>query len=272
MVSWFRKQPHPPRPAAQNPGRGHIARVAFSNAQKRWEENEDLAVSLATTLSSLGHKATVRKDWVDLEGGFALLPQVVSVEPMDANGVNTVSTIQITHDSLVPGGVFDYQHATGNDLRESFAAGFRSFADVDLPVFLDALRDTAKDCMYMEMSPNREGGSALTADRRIVLGPPLQMVARPAAAKGEHDFCPCCLFTNSIEAFDDLLKDRAFYAVRLFVMRDAEGGIEADCRVNGIDRPAAVAALVKYAKTWPDRGLEYRKQYVCLQTRAAPVK
>ena len=63
---------------------------------------------------------------------------------MDQRGVKTVSTIQITHDSLVPGGVFEFQHSTGDDMRESFAAGFKSFAEVDLPVFLDALREKAR--------------------------------------------------------------------------------------------------------------------------------
>ena len=50
-----------------------------------------------------------------------------------------------------------------------------------------------------------------------------------------------------------------------------EGRIEADCRVNGVDRPEGAAALVRYAQTWPDRGFEYRKQYVCIQTRAREV-
>jgi hypothetical protein len=210
----------------------------------------------------------VRQDWVELPGGFSLLPQVVAVEPMDDGGVKTVSTIQTTHASLVPGGVFEYQHSTGKDIRESFAAGFKSFAELDLPVFLDALGESAKDCMYMVMSPSRESNSLLAADRRLVFGPPLQMVQRPAPAAGEHDFCPCCLFTNSLEAFGDLAKDRAFYAIRMFVTRNAAGEIEADCRVNGVDRPFAAEALVKYAKSWPDRGVEYRKQFVCIQTRA----
>jgi hypothetical protein len=268
MMSWFRKQPRPPRPAAENPGQGHIVRVAFRNAQKSWEETDDLAASLAATLSTLGHKASVKRDWVELEGGFSLIPQVVGVEPLDSSGVKTVSTIQISHGSLVPGGVFEYQHSSGKDIRESFAAGFKSFAELDLPVFLDALRETAKDCMYMVMSPDRESTSLLAADRRLVFGPPLQMVQQSAPIAGDHDFCSCCLFTNSIEAFGDLVKDRGFYAIRLFALRNADGEIEADCRVNGIDRPAGAEALMKYAKSWPDRGFEYRKQYVCIQTRA----
>ena len=243
-------------------------RVAFANAQKRWEETDDLVTSLAATLNSLGHPASPRHEWLELESGFSLLPQIVKVEPIHEGGVNTVTTIQIAHPSLVPDGVFDFQHASGKDLRASLAAGFKSFAEFDLPVFLDALRETAKDCTYMIMSPDREAESSATPDRRLVLGPPLQMVQRTARVAGEHDFCPCCLFTNSLPAFDDLVKDRGFYAIRLFVVRDAAGDIEADCRVNGIDRPSGAEALVKYAQSWPDRGLEYRQQYVCIQTRS----
>jgi hypothetical protein len=268
VMSWFRKTPRPPKPAAENPGRGHLVRVAFSSGQKSWEETDDLVASLATALSSLGHKASVNHEWVELEGGFSLLPQVVAVEPRDDRGVKTVSTIQVSHETLVPGGVFEYQHSSGEDVRESFAAGFKSFAELDLPVFLDALRETASDCMFMVMSPGRESTSLPAADRRLVLGPPLQMVQQSSPAAAEHAFCPCCLFTNSLQAFDDLVKDRAFYGIRMFVMRDANGEIEADCRVNGVDWPSGSQALVTYARSWPERGLEYRKQYVCMQTRA----
>ena len=269
MFSWFRKSPRPPSPVAENPGHGHAVRVAFSNAQKSWEETDDLAVSLAAALSALGHKATAHQDWVELEGGFSLLPQVVNVEPTDNSGVRTTSTIQTSHDSLIPGGVFEFQHATGNDIRESFAAGFKSWAEVDLPVFLDALRSKATACMFLVRPPG-DAASALGPDRRVVFGPTVQMVQQSAPGSGDHEFCPCCLFTNSIGAFEDLLKDRAFYGIRIFVTRDTDGQIQADCRVNGIDRPVAVDALVKYAQAWPDRGLEYRKQYVCVQTLTGP--
>jgi hypothetical protein len=269
MFSWFRKPGRPPSAAAENPGRGHTVRVAFANAQRSWEEDDDLAVSLATTLTALGHKAAVKRDWVELEGGFSLLPQIVGVTPLDNAGVNTVTTIQTSHPTLVPAGVFEFQHSSGADIRDSFAKGFKGWAELDLPVFLDALRDKPATCMVMEMSPGQEGKSLFPRDRRLVLGPPVQMAQKTDPMPGDHDFCPCCLFTRSIEAFEGLVKDQAFHGVRLFVMRDKDGLIEADCRVNGIDRPEGAAALKRYAQTWPDRGVEYRKQYVCIQTREA---
>jgi len=109
----------------------------------------------------------------------------------------------------------------------------------------------------------------LAADRRVVLGPPLQMVQKNGPIPGEHPFCPCCLFTGSFRAFEKVLRDREFHGIRMFVLRDANGHIEADCRVNGIDWPEGAAALVNYAKDWPDRGTEYRKQYIVIQTRTA---
>ena len=267
MFSWFRRPDRPPPPAAENPGRGHTVRVAFANAQRSWEEEDDLAASLAATLNSMGHKASVKHDWVELEGGFSLVPQVVDVKPMDSSGVQTVTTIQISHPVLVPGGVFEFQHSTGDDVRDSFAQGFKAWAELDLPVFQDAQRDEVTVCMFMQMSPGQESTSFLAPDRRLVLGPPVQMTQKTEPMPGEHSFCPCCLFTQSIGAFDDLVKGKAFCGVRLFVMRDADGHIDADCRVNGIDRPEGVEALKRYAQTWPDRGTEFRKQYVCIQTR-----
>jgi hypothetical protein len=257
MFSWFRRPDRPPPPAAENPGRGHTVLVAFKNAQKSWEETDDLAASLAATLNALGHKATVKRDRVELESGFSLLPQVVSVEPLENAGVNTVTTIQASHATLIPRGVFEYQHASGNDLRSAFAQGFKGWAELDLPVFLDALSASAATCMVAAMEP----------DRRLVFGPPVQMAQKNGPIRGEHDFCPCCLFTKNADAFDELLRDQSFHGIRFFVSRDAQGHIEADCRVNGVERPAAAAALMRYAKGWPDRGVEYRKQYVCIQTR-----
>src|SRR5689334_22260831 len=91
MFSWFRKAPRPPRPATENPGRGHTVRVAFANKLKSWEENDDLATSLADILNKTGHRAAAKGDWVELDGGFSLLPQVVGVTPVDDSGVNTVT-------------------------------------------------------------------------------------------------------------------------------------------------------------------------------------
>jgi len=268
MISWFRKFRRPPRPAKENPGRGHNVRVDFSNAQRKWEESVDLANLLATTLKGTGYKAVCIDDAVELDD-FLLLPQVVSVEPMENSGVKTSTTIHVAHASLPRGGVFEYQSSSGTDLQESFVTGFKGWADLDLPVFLDSLQARATLCMVAEAQPGSEPSAPLPKDRRVLFGPPSQMVQNTAPVADDHEFCPCCLFTRSIGAFDELLRGEDFYGVRLFVSRDTQGVIRADCRVNGVEHSAGAEALIRYAQSWPDRGYEYRKQYVGIQTRAA---
>ena len=78
--------------------------------------------------------------------------------------------------------------------------------------------------------------------------------------------CPLCL---SLTAFRDHLQANEFCGIRLFASRDANGEAVADCRINGVDWAPGQAELLKYVATWPDRGFEYRKQYVaiCLPPR-----
>jgi hypothetical protein len=64
-----------------------------------------------------------------------------------------------------------------------------------------------------------------------------------------------------------MISASAFYAVRLFAMRDTDGTASADCRINGEDWLAGKTALIDYVKTWPERGVEFRKQYVILQNQ-----
>ena len=265
MFSWIRQRPHAPPRAPANPGRGHKVSVGFSNAARSWSEEDNLTTSLAEALRAAGNKVSAKHDWVRTEEGFTLLPQVVSIQPQEKSGVRTTSTIQVSHDTLIPRGLFEFQHSDGDNIRESFAQGFAGWVELDLTPLRDALR-TKPEGMSLVMDPKRAGTALLTRNRRIVFGAPLHMAQRPLPDQTEHDFCPCCLFTNSLEAFEKLANDTQFYGIRLYAMRTAEGEIEADCRVNGEDWPAGAAGLINYVKTWPDRGFEYRKQYVCLQS------
>ena len=49
--------------------------------------------------------------------------------------------------------------------------------------------------------------------------------------------------------------------------RNAQGEISADCRVNGEDYPAALPYLHAYVQSWPQAGLEFRKQYVVIRNQ-----
>ena len=267
MFSWLTQRPRIPQLSTANPGRGHRIEVSFSNAQRKWTETLDLATSLADALRAAGNKVETKQNWLKTADGFTLLPQVVSIEPLEKSGVSTTSTIQVAHDTLIPNGIFEYQHSSGDDVGTSFSQGFKSWVELDLTPLRDCLRPQPEG-MTLVMNPAREGNSVLTRDRRIVFGPPLHMAQRPSPNPQEHDFCPCCLFTNSLPAFEKFTRDSAFFGIRLYAMRTLEGEIVTDCRVNGEDWPAGAEALARYVGSWPDRGFEYRKQYVCLQTFA----
>lgn len=248
---------------------GPSALVSFANGQKSWTEEEHLVRSLAAVLRELGHEPRDRGDWLELGDGFTLLPQVVQVQPFEPSGVGTVSTIQVAHPKLMPAGVFEYQHAGGDDLRDSFAKGFRMWAQVDLPVFLELGADKPATTMMMDFDVG-QAKAELPCDRRVVLGPTQHFARSPLAddVKDEHPFCPCCLFTNSLDAFRRLLAQDAFFGIRLYAMRDTDGTLRADCRVNGVDYPAGVEALIRYAGRWPDRGFEFRKQYAAIRSKS----
>jgi len=147
-------------------------RVAFSNANRSWEESADLTTLLAEALTSLAHKFTSRREWLELPNGLLLVPHVVKVTPNDDGAkMQTISTVQVSHPKWIPGGVFEYQHSWGPDVRQSFLTGFTQWAQVDLPVFLHAAGSDAKACQTIRMAPGREGDSLIPANRCVILGP-----------------------------------------------------------------------------------------------------
>ncbi len=268
MFRWLRKKTPQPKSRPTNPGRGHQLRVGFANADRTWAESADLVTCFSDTLRGLGHATSVKSHWLELEG-FTLQPQIVSFQPVEPAGVRTATTVEVAH-PLLTGGLFEYQHSAGDNLVDSLSKGFKGWADLDLPVFLDALRAKPKVCTFLEMTLPVTALRPAVLHRRVVLGPPIHL-AKEAGGVGQepHPFCPCCLYTNSHEAFKGLVESDGFFGIRLFAMRGADGRLQADCRVNGEDWPAGVEALVRYGESWPQRGFEFRKQYLGLQTTSA---
>jgi hypothetical protein len=128
-----------------------------------------------------------------LESGLVLRPGFVSFQPLQQGGVQTLTTVEVSHPAGIPAGVFEYQHSTGDDTRQSVVKGFESWMQLDLPVFLDALRAKPERCTFLEFSFPADAGKP-AQKRRVVLGPVSHLVARPAADQTEaHPFCPCCL-------------------------------------------------------------------------------
>lgn len=106
--------------------------------------------------------------------------------------------------------------------------------------------------------------------RKIYMGPYAHHVSQQAeqcnADDDCHTFCPCCLFTNSIEAYRELLQSPRTLGIRLFATRNVDNTIGADCRINGEDYPLGAEHLRKYVTSWPDLGFEFRKQYVVIRS------
>jgi hypothetical protein len=201
-----------------------------------------------------------------LDSGFILLPGIVSSKPLQIGGVQTLTTVEVTHPAGIPAGVFEFQHSTGDNVLQSLAKGFDQWMQLDLPVFLDALRTKPETCTFIEYDFPAEGNTA-ARKRRVILGPASSFASRPAdGQKEEHPFCPCCLFTHSMEVMKPKISDSLFYGIRMFAMRNEVGAPGADCRLNGLDWDHGKNALIGYAKSWPDRGMEFRKQYVAIQT------
>ena len=268
-MTWSQTRGAPPL-LSGNPGRGRTLKMSFANGERTWTESVNLPELLEGVLADRGHRHAQHDGWIELaESGFVLVPLIVEARPLPKGGAQTLTTIQIHHPTLIPGGVFEFQHSTGNDLSNSIRKGFDQWAQMDLVTLQDATQDQPKSCMTMVMEFPAGETAAPPRKRRAILGPTAHAMLKPPPAMtpaDAHSFCPCCLLTNSFEAFKAMFEAEDFFGIRLFAARDAEGKPQADCRVNGEDFPAGAEALRKYVLKWPEAGYEFRKQYVALQT------
>ena len=253
-----------PEPCAANPGVGTVAEIAYATEDRTRSENVDLVTLAAAAFDKEGYETINQLTWVEHPAsGFAILPQFVSLRPREAGGVNTVTTMQVNHPRLLPQGLFEFQHGWGENAADSIANGFRKWVEMDFATLLDALRADPQVCLPLMLEI-----ADATRKRRALLGPIVHYMKHPDAdvPTEEHSFCHCCLLTKSYEALRPLIEGDELFGLRLFVARDAEGKVAADCRINGEDFQPGAEALAEYAQSWPPRGYEFRKQYVILQT------
>ena len=98
--------------------------IAFSNAERTWEERFDLIEILGNVLQK--HQLTGnRKDgWLVVHNDLYLCPEIVAFQPLEPSGVRTVTSISIAHEKYAPGGLFEYQHSSGDDMNAALSAGF----------------------------------------------------------------------------------------------------------------------------------------------------
>ncbi|HDS1550927.1 TPA: hypothetical protein QEK98_003188 [Stenotrophomonas maltophilia] len=221
---------------------------------------------LQQALQDAGTASRVDGNALLLDSGLRLTPHAMAAHARDNGGWQTSTVVESQHPRLFADGLFEYQHANGTDEQASLLAGFQAWARVDLVTLQTAIGAEDAQGLPMMGLTYPAGDDGQEHERTVVLGPLAHYreheVDASSCSEDDHGSCPCCLFTRSMDAFDELLKARPFLAIRLFASRDADGLCEADCRVNGHDFAAALPLLRAYAARWPQAGLEFRKQYV----------
>src|SRR5262245_57388431 len=115
----------PPICPSNSSGMGTAGKVAFANGERSWEEQFDLVSQATAAFKSADHPVTAHKTWlVHSESGFTIQPLLAELQPLEKGGVRTVTTIQVNHPKLIPAGVFEYQHSTGDNIVDSLTKGF----------------------------------------------------------------------------------------------------------------------------------------------------
>jgi hypothetical protein len=270
MLEWLKRklgkpevppelEPEPPRIGENPDNPGYLVRgsVAFWHEERKWDESIDLPAALAQAMRERGHSVLVNDDVVLEEAmGFVLRPLFASGELKAPSSARISTTIEFKHPVLTQRAIFDYQHTIGESANQALAEGFAQWCDTDFVALQEAARESANECLDINMTAGER-------ERRITFGP--VYFTKPGLMDEESDFCPCCLFTKSGDALTSLAEREGFLAIRLFASRGADGEIDADCRINGVDYPEGIEALKAYVRTWPDAGFEYRKQYVIIQ-------
>src|SRR6187549_2306483 len=121
-----------------NPAKGAQLRLAVQGPAGERQEEVDLIQILSTVLFDMNrHHTADAKTIVDSESGVSFRPGVVSFQPNDDLSINLSTTIEIAHPKLAAHPFFEYQHSRGQTAVIAAQEGFKSWAEVDLPVVLD---------------------------------------------------------------------------------------------------------------------------------------
>ena len=259
-----------------NPGSGFELEIGFEDEKgNQLVENLDLVDLMRRLLNEYGHDVESHDSYlVHTNSSYVISPQFVDAQVSD-EGVQIVSTVQVNHPLYIPEGVFEYQHDFGSSPLEAFENGFVSWIETDFATLLEVQSSEPNECQYLvfrEPSADKPG-------RRAVLGPLMQisdydedqieaLQQQHSADQDDEDghgdsFCPCCFLTESMEVFKPFIESDGFVGIRMFAT-NADGDVDADCRVNGNEFPEGAKALAAYAHTWTSDGFEARKQYVIL--------
>src|SRR4029079_482927 len=124
MLSWFRRE-KAPTALPTNPGRSVDMHVTLAGAHGTRHQHLDVIGLASEAIRRHGHEVRSHRGWLTHPAtGFTLLPQLVDLVPLEDGGARTVTTLQAVHPSLIPEGVFDFQHGVAGTATESLLQGF----------------------------------------------------------------------------------------------------------------------------------------------------
>lgn len=234
---------------------------------------------LARVLKEAGFNAHPFGDMVLLPSGLRLQAALLETHDLEAlrvaeGRVATATRIVAYNDTCFPAGLPELQHATGTDAAQAIAAGFATWAKTALVTLEDVVRfglgAGVRDSTLLAISyPGPHAGDATAY--QAILGPIVQVGADGRQASGagldmdEDELCPACMTTRIQDALCERLSPAGCSGIGLVAVRDAEGALAAECRINGERFEPGVARLLAYAQSWPARGFEYRQQYVVIR-------
>jgi hypothetical protein len=210
-----------------------------------------------------------------LSSGIELRVSGLDSSLTEQGTLRTVTRIDASHPIFFPKGLPEYQYSYATSVEGAVTSGFSNWACTDLVALQDAVVAQPAHCTSIEMKFPVDGAEAQRT-RRVVFGPTGHYVSVAPQHAEEHPFCPCCLLTQNLEVFRSVLESDETVGIRLFASRDENGDVAADCRLNGDDFLEGAEQLKNYAQSWPPvAGLEFRKQYVIVQSvpasESAPV-
>ncbi|WP_304333940.1 DUF6348 family protein [Conchiformibius steedae] len=270
------KEPFPQMP--NNPGQGIKLALKLQDANGNESEEEAvLADILQQKLSENGWQTeNLDGGWLyQADTGYYLLPLILDVAVNEDGYIQTATTLQINHPELFPNGIFEFQYTFGrcDTLTEALLSGFDIWLKTDWETLSDAAHPHQAQHLHLALDDQDSGLKRLVLMGSVGFYPPVPETDTPSppttdqTGEAHDEFCECCLFTQSLSAFAPLIQSSDNYAIRIFVSRNADGLIEADCRVNGEDWQEATEALCNYAKTWTGEHTTFRKQYIIIRNQ-----
>jgi hypothetical protein len=228
-----------------------------------------LSSLLLAALEANGYSGRIVDDEeVVLESGTRIGCRFIESRPLNEGHVGTSTMTGVMHPERMPKGLGEYQHSTGETEDHSILEGLKTWVQTDLAAIELIVTDRVEDGYSLTMEFPKEDASLKF--RQAVFGGISHCAMEPGVEAEEHPFCHCCLFTQCLEPLLNAVKGDELLGIRFFAVRNTDGALEADCRVNGEDFPPGVEALKAYAASWPDRGFEFRKQYVVVRTVDRP--